>query len=72
MPAVPITKIPAGMRNWAYWRPPLSMAEIEIWREGWTDTAVVTWDSIHPSMNCYGLYWREPQARAPETTHAIN
>jgi hypothetical protein len=72
MPSVPITKIPSGMRQWAHWTPPLGTETVEIWREGWMDTCVVALQDIHPAMNVYGLYWRTPQARAVEPSHAIN
>jgi hypothetical protein len=72
MPSVPITKIPSGMRHWAVWAPTLGTDTVEIWREGWPDTYVVSMDAIHPTMNIYGLYWRKPQEKAVEVTHAIN
>lgn len=72
MPAVPITKIPDGMRNWCYDPPPYLMETVELWREGWTETRVTGRRDIHPQTNVYGLYWREPRAREFETTHAIN
>lgn len=72
MPSVPITKIPSGMRHWCDWAPPLGLAELEVWREGWADTEVWKRDNIHPAMNVNGLYWRKPQAKAVEPSHAIN
>lgn len=72
MPSVPITKIPSGMRQWAHWAPTLGTETVEIWREGWADTKVVSMDQIHPQMNVNGLYWRKPQERAVEPSHAIN
>ena len=61
MPAVPITKVPDGMRHWVYCPPPLDMKQLEIWREGDTGTAIISRDQVYPQMNVYGLYWREPR-----------
>jgi hypothetical protein len=72
MAAVPITKVPDGMRHWVYTRPPSDLERIEIWREGMTETEVISQGQIYPAMNVYGLYWREPRERAAETSHAIN
>ena len=37
MPAVPITKIPAGMRPWMYASPPRDLKTVEVWRAGWAE-----------------------------------
>lgn len=71
MASVPITEMPEGMVPWVYMPPPCLAEFVEVWRQGWTDTAVIS-RHCDPAMNIAGLYWRQPRPKDPPVTHAIN
>lgn len=49
--AVPQTKPPIGFQHFVWASPPHDLQELEVWREGWTDTRIWSRDTMHSAMN---------------------
>ena len=62
--SVPQTKPPGT--GWVSWqnpyaikrREPYDYAEVEAWREGWSETKLIDPHDCNPLMNIANLYWR--------------